>query len=421
MQLFGRGRPRPKRQAIALDVGTEFVKALIFEVNDGTGTIIGAGRQRQRLSDMQGGAVTDLHGVIKNASKALERAAEQAGNLPEHVIIGIAGELVKGATTVTDYVRPKPDLRISLPELREIIERVQRKALEKARALLAWETGYAEVDVKLVNSAIVDVRIDGYRVTNPIGFQGRNIQVGIYNAFAPLVHLGPIQSIADELGFDLLAVAAEPYAVARSLGGEEATDFSAIFIDIGGGTTDIAVVRAGGLEGTKMFALGGRSFTRHIAQECSISFEQAEEKKLKYALGKLGPGETKQVEQQLESDIEVWLSGVELTLQEFAHSARLDSDVLPSRIMLCGGGSLLPDISAILKTKEWAKRLPFARVPSVHFIQPKDVINLSDETKELRNPQDITPMALANLALDLMGSEEPMAAVLRRVTGSLRQ
>ena len=420
MGLFSRGK-KAAQHAVALDVGTEFVKALIFRIEDDGGFVVGSGRQRQKLSDMQGGAVTDIHGVIRNASKAIERAAKQAEVLPAKMIIGIAGELVKGTTTVIDYTRPKPEARIVIGELREIIEKVQGQALEKARATLAWETGYSEVDVKLVNSAVVDVRIDGYRVANPIGFQGRNLQVGIYNAFAPLVHLGPIHSIAEELGFELLTVAAEPYAVARSMVSEESTDFSAIFIDIGGGTTDIAVVRAGGVEGTKMFALGGRSFTRRIASELNLSFEEAEEKKLKYSLGKLSKSGADEVKKLLENDIEVWQSGVELTLQEFSHSSRLDTDLLPSKILLCGGGSLLPDISDILKEKGWAKELPFSKTPSIHFIQPKDVSAITDETGSLVDPQDITPMALANLALDLTEGGAEVADILRKVAVSLRQ
>jgi cell division protein FtsA len=72
------------------------------------------------------------------------------------------------------------------------------------------------------------------------------------------------------------------------MGVEDSLDFSAIFIDIGGGTTDIAVVRNGGLEGTKMFGLGGRAFTKRLAQELNIGFEEAEMLKIKYAEGKLG-------------------------------------------------------------------------------------------------------------------------------------
>jgi len=395
---------------VALDVGTEVVKALIFKVEGDKAVVIGAGKQRQKLGDMQAGAVTDIAGVVANCSRALGRAEEMAGVRPEQVIIGIAGELVKGTTTSVHYERLNPNAKIDLAELKNIIHKVQWKAFDRVRSQLAWETGYPEIDVKLVNAAIVDVRIDGYRVTNPIGFQGKDVTVGIFNAFAPLVHLGALQTIASELELDLISIAAEPYAVARCMGTEEGSEFSAIFIDIGGGTTDIAVVRNGGVEGTKMFALGGRAMTKKLASVLNTTFNKAEQIKLDYTAGLLDDRSNKIVHDALITDCQVWLSGVELSLSEFSNV-----DLLPSRILLCGGGSALPEIQEVLSDPSWIKKLPFARRPQINFIQPADVTNVIDKTKLLTTPQDITPMALVNLVLDLAGGEDLLPSILRKV------
>jgi len=403
------------RYAISLDIGTEFVKALIFKVVDDKAEVIGVGRQRQKLTDMQGGMVTDIHGVIKNCEAALERAADQAGILPEQVIIGIAGELVKGTTTTIRYMRQKPKSQITMAELKDIIARVQRRSFDRARSILAWESGHAEIDVRLVNAAIVDVRIDGYKVTNPLGFQGKEVQVGVFNAFAPIVHLGALQTIAEALDLDLLSIAAEPYAVARCTGSDESVEFSAIFVDIGGGTTDVAIVSNGGVMGTKMFAIGGRAFTKRVGTVVSKPFSEAEEIKLKYSHGELDKEKTQMIKNGLATDCQVWLSGVELTLGDFKNI-----DLLPSRILMCGGGSGLPDITEILKEKKWSKNLPFAKKPSVQFIQPRDVTNVIDKTGELKEPRDVTPMALANLAIDLVGEEKIVDGILSSVVGSLR-
>ena len=404
------------RYAIALDIGTEFAKCLIFKVEEDKGIVTGTGRQRQKLSDMQGGAVTDIHGVVKNCQKAIERAAEQAQIMPTQVIMGIAGELVKGNTTTIKYTRPDPKLGITLEELKDIIARIQRRSFDRARQILAWETGHAEMDVRLVNAAIVDVKIDGYKVTNPLGFQGRQLQVGVFNAFAPIVHLGALQTIAAELGLDLLSIVADPYALARSVGPKESSEFSAIFIDIGGGTTDIAVVRQGGVEGTKMFAIGGRSFTKRISQVFGNSFEEAEEMKIKYSKNELEKEDTQFLKNALKTDCQVWFSGVELTLEEFSQV-----ELLPSRILLCGGGTILPDIAETLENAEWSTNLPFARKPTVHFIKPIDVENITDKTEDLVNPWDITPMSLANLAIDLVGEERITDSILNKIVTSLRE
>ena len=307
--------------------------------------------------------------------------------------------------------------KITVKELREIIEQVQARAFEKIRSELVWETGQSEVDVKLVNSAVVDVRIDGYKVTNPVGFQGRDIQVGIFNAFAPIVHMGALSTIAEELKLDLLSIAAEPYAVARSVGMEDSAEFSSIFIDIGGGTTDIAVVRSGGLEGTKMFGIGGRVFTKSIADALDLTFAEAEKIKIDYSAGKIAKDSAiyKNVRKTLENNCEVWLSGVELALEEFSNL-----ELLPSRIMLCGGGSLLPEIKEYLSRQNWLVNLPFARPPKVDFIKPDQVTSVRDETGKLKGAQDITPMSLANLGIDLTGEEKVVDGVVERILSGLR-
>lgn len=397
---------------LSLDIGTEVVKALVFRVDKtaGNGTVVGVGRARQGLKDMHSGAVSDISGVVENCRRAIGSAQNMAGlKKVEKAIVGIAGELVKGTTTTVHYERIKPEVRIDLPELKNIVQKVQWKAFDRIRQQLAWETGHSEIEVKLINAAIVDVRIDGYKVSNPVGFQGRDVSISIFNAYAPMVHLGALQSIGDGLNLNLLSIAAEPYAVAKSMGVEDVTDFSAVFIDIGGGTTDIAVVRNGGLEGTKMFALGGRAFTKRLSQELGISFEEAEMLKIKYSEGRLGRDVSAKIERFLSDDCQVWLSGVELSLAEFA-----DYDLLPHRFFLCGGGSGLPGIKRALNSSGWKNKLPFAKDIEISYLQPKDVINIFDQTGELRDPQDITPMGLANLALDLVGEEKVMAGILRR-------
>ena len=409
---------------VALDIGTEYVKALIGQVVEGkdekTGKreqvveIIGAGRQRQRLTDMAGGAITDIAGVVENCDAALHRAEEMAGTVAKDAVLGIAGELVKGGTTTVSYRRSKPDIKIDQAELMDIIERIQKQAFEAVRKQLSWETGKKELEVKLVNAAVVDVYIDGYRVTNPVGFQGKDVTIQIFNAFAPMVHLGALQTVAADLDLNCINIAAEPFAVAKSVGAEDSTEFSAIFIDIGGGTSDIAVVNNGGVEGTQMFAIGGRSFTKRIASTMSVSFDEAEELKLKHSAGKLEASKEKEVAEALASDAETWISGVELSLAEFD-----TLDHLPTRILLCGGGSALPEVKDALANGSWYKSLAFARKPSIDFVSPKDVNRVVDKTDTLNSPQDITPMGLANLGLDIVGSQSAGENILQRLSRTL--
>ena len=330
-------------------------------------------------------------------------------------MIGIAGELVKGFTTVVDQQRARADVPITDGELGKLIEGVQRQAMREAERSVTWETGLQSVDVHLVHAAIVGAWIDGYAVTNPIGFQGRNVRIAIFDAFAPLVHLGALQAVAAKLHMELIAVVAEPYAVARVLDSEQVRQGGALFVDVGGGTTDVALVRQGGIEGTRMFALGGRAFTKSIADRLELPFPRAEALKVDYARGIAGD-RSKDVREIVADDVAVWAAGVELVMEELAAG-----DLLPGRIYLCGGGSRLPEIRDALADDAFAANLPFARPPEVTILSPDQIETVRDETRLLEDQQDVTPMGLAFQAIELGSAQHPLDAALRRVIRTMKQ
>lgn len=388
---------------VGLDIGTEFVKALIAKVKGEELEIVGVGRARQNVSDMHSGAIADIAGVVRNCEDALAQAEDQAGMQAKKAVIGIAGELVKGLTNTIKYRRPQPDKPLDVNEMQFIIEKVQERSQVKAQRQIALETGNEDVEVKLVNSALVSIHIDGYKVSNPIGFQGKDVSVQIYTAFAPMVHIGALERVAEDLALELVAVAAEPFAVSRSVLGTDANStFTAILADVGGGTTDIAVVNDGGVEGTEMFGIGGRSFTRTIMTDMDLSYNDAEKLKIHLGNEQVKESVKKQAMAAVDKTLDVWLSGVELALSEF------DSvDHLPSRILLCGGGASLELLMEALSKRDWYKDLPFTKRPTVHRIKPSEVVGITDTTGTVTDHTFITAMGLLRVGYDtIMGSSD---------------
>lgn len=401
---------------VGLDIGTEYVKALIAHVEGDQIEIKGVGRARQELGDMHQGAIADIAGVVRNCEAALSEAEEQAGLQAKRCVIGIAGELVKGVTNTIRYRRPQPDRPLDEAEMEFIIEKVQDRAAAKAQKQIALETGNDDVEVKLVNSALVSIHIDGYKISNPIGFQGKDVAVQIYTAFAPMVHIGALERVADELALELIAVAAEPFAVSRSvLGTDTNSSFTAILADVGGGTTDIAVVNDGGVEGTKMFGIGGRSFTNTIASELTIGYEDAEKLKVNIDNEQVKESVKKDVEKAVDKTLEVWLAGVELALGEF------DSvDHLPPRILLCGGGASLKKLVQSLEKREWYKDLPFTKRPTVTHIKPKDVVGITDSSGKASDHTFITAMGLLRVGYDTMIGTTDADSIKEKLNRMLR-
>ncbi len=395
----------------ALDIGTEFAKALVLTVeHDEAGRLVGlvggTGRRRQGLTHMQSGTVSDIDAVVTNCRAAMDEAREMAGRRPAAAVIGIAGELVKGATSTLTTRREDPRAPLGEPELERIVTRAQEHALREAEERIRWESGVDRLDVRLVHAAIVEMTIDGYPVSNPIGFTGAQVELHLFNAYAPMVHLGALQSVANALDLELLGVIAEPYAVATCLDPGELGDAGAVFIDVGGGTTDVALVRGGGIAGTKMLALGGRAFTKGIAERLGIGFAEAERAKLERSTEpEIGEG--------LLEDARIWRAGIELMIGDLA-----GDELLPGRILLCGGGADLPQVRTVLDEEGWWSGLPFARRPKVRALGPDEVVGLRDATGSLGTRQDVTPMALAHQALIL---DAGASAVDRAMRGVVRR
>lgn len=384
---------------VGLDIGTEFVKAVIARVNGDKLTIIGTGRVRQHLADMQAGAIADISAVVANCEQALSQAEQSAGVSGRSTVIGIAGELVQGITTTIKVKRKDSAKPLELAEIDRIIKLIQDRASSRAQAKLTKETGGKAPELKLVNSALVSIDIDGYTVTNPVGFQGKDVTVQLYTAFAPLIHIGALEKTAKELDVDLVAVAAEPFGVARSvIGNDPNASMSAILIDIGGGTTDIAVVNEGGVEGTKMFGIGGRVFTRAIERELGVDYVQAEALKLGLSDGRTPSSKKATVEAALQKTLKVWLSGVELALAEFT-----TLDQLPPQVLLCGGGASLEMLTEALAKSDWYRSLPFTRRPTIKLIDPKEVVSIVDTSGDIDDHTYITAMGLLRVGADTLG------------------
>lgn len=390
---------------LALDIGTEFVKAVIARQTKDHGLdIIGVGKAHQDSSNMYAGAIADIPGVANVCEKALSQAEKMAGTTSKLTVVGIAGELIKGNTSTVRYRRKSGNKPLSEQEMALIIKRVQDRAGEQARKEIADETNNPNVEVRLINSAIVSITIDGYKISNPIGFKGTDIVLQFYTAFAPLVHISAIEKVCAELSLDLLAVAVEPFAVCRAcLGDELDSNFSGIVMDIGGGTTDIAVVDDGGVEGTKMFGIGGRSFTHQIAEALNVDFDTAEKYKLSVNNPTKVPADLRdKMMLAIQRNLAVWLSGVQITLEEFQLT-----EMLPNKILLCGGGAGLSELQEVLSTTDWFKELPFARRPIIHLVESADIPGVHNLTQTTLDHSYITALGLLRVALDtLAGSPD---------------
>lgn len=398
-KIFNYQEEESFRYRLVMDVGTEFLKMAMVEFNHQERNIISFARVKQDYGNMDGGAITNIEGVSLKAREALEEIRDHTPHQALDMMAGLAGEFVKGILISYDIAREKVNKKISKKELESIMNAGKEKAYQKALKMAELETGIKDVELELIHYNLVEIKVDGYKVNNPEQFQGKNIRVLAFYTFAPLVQIGALRTIARNLGLSLIGIVPEPLAIANSILNTESYEFGAIIIDIGGGTTDIALIRNGGIEGSRMFAMGGRSFTRTLASNFNISLEEAEELKLAYSIGESCKNYNR-IDKLVKSDLNILYQGIELSLKDMAQG-----EVLPRNIYFCGGGSALKGLVSGFENLKIEDSLPFGQKVFIEMLDAVEIKAIIDIHKFMQGIQFTTPKALAYCASKLNTKE----------------
>lgn len=397
---------------LAVDTGTQFVKCVVFKRSSGRAEILGKGIALHTEGSMRGGMVINIPEVSRTIQSAIDLATVDMEIHPQNLIMSLPGDLVRSLVTTVHYHRSRPEAHLDATEIKNIVYKVQWKAYEQARIISAEESETSsQVDIKLISTSVIDTQIDGYKVNNPLGFQGNTVTISIFNAFAPLVHLGALQAIADELDLDLISVVAGPYAVAKLLAENET---EAIMIDIGSENTDVAVISGGSILGMQSFAFGSRAFDR-LLTTLKYPAEKATQIKQDYASGKLSKKTTNQLAEQFKGVALTWVKGITASLEEFGHL-----DILPNRIFVTGGGSAIPEIKNALMTKEWVMKLPFTKKPYAALMKLDNLTKIDCPASIAVDNADTVLLGLINLTLETDTEENIVSSIVRRLVVSMQ-
>ena len=383
---------------LCLDIGTEFLKLLVYGVKGSSIEVMEYVKSRQHSSAMKNGTITSIRRVTENVLETLSKLKTKKFS---NAIMGIAGELVKGLVIEVAYERTSPDVPITVKELKLVIEKVKQDAYDEAQKLIFNQVGEVTGEVKnisMLNYSIVESVLDGFRVEDPLGMKSAKATFKIYFTFVPVLYINYFKSITDVIKVDLMGIVPQPFAVGRAISYSNSDSFSTIIIDIGGGTTDLALIYNGIPLATNMLAFGSRVFTKRISFDLNLTLSEAEEFKIRYSRGDLSEYRKQEVRESIMKDVSLWCNQVAIGLEEFLPFV----DGFPHTFHLCGGGSLLPEIKEQLIEYPWIKELPFNRSPKVHYIYPKDLSGIEDPLNLLTSVEDVTPASIARFTLDLI-------------------
>ncbi|MGH7693300.1 MAG: hypothetical protein ACREOA_11380 [Candidatus Dormibacteria bacterium] len=413
-------RRQPRTHLTALDVGAQVIKALILKKEAGEAIVLGVGRSEQGPGQLDPGQPVDVESVLEGCHAALEAAEDMAEVIPTRVIVGVGGTRVRAVSNSGSRIRGRPQVRISRRELDDQVQGIQRRALREAQARFDEESpGGADGALRLIHSSITAAKVDGQPVLDPLRYQGQKVELAVFNTFATEGQYAAVDEIAQALDLELLETVAESYALARVASTPEVLEAGAIFIDIGARTTAVSLVRNAVLESTRMFELGGRTFTRKLAHDMDLSLLLAESLKLRHSAGVLGGQEEASVRRAMGESAEVLAQGVALVLHDLARA-----QPLPTVVRLCGGGALLPEVVEQLSVLHWTDYLPFPHQPTFLPLGPEELTAVHDTTGLLTSPADVVPMGLVyqgcGQIADVAEEGPGLEGVLRRVSKAIR-
>ncbi len=388
----------PQETYLAVDIGTEVLKIIMFRCDDQGVHILRTSRIFQQQHAMRSGVIQSLNTVIENCRLGLNEVTTglEEQDMPRKVIMGIAGELVHGVSIVVNYDREdRSSKQVDRKEQQNIFNQVKESVFKEGTGELAAKYGLAAEDIDVLHISVTGAEIGGMQVDSLVGFSGKNVCLHFYASFAPKTYVEALRHVASNLGLELIGVVSQPFAMARAFGGSSEKDFSGVFVDIGGGTTDIALVQNGNVSDTQIFAFGGRVFTKRLARDMNLDYRHAEARKIKYSKGELDEKISSKVKRSLAKDLAIWVEGLRLGLASME-----DVDQLPSYIYLCGGGSMLPDLRRTVAEFPWNKYLPFMRAPKALVVTPEKLDKIVDKQQLLKDPMDVTPAGLARFVWD---------------------
>ena len=263
--------------AVGLDIGTTKIVAMIGKHNEyGKLEILGIGRSKSL--GVHRGVVNNITQTIQSIQQAVDEAQADSGLKIEDVVVGIAGQHIRSLQH-SDYItRPNADEVIDSKDIEKLCGQVHKLVM------LPGE--------EIIHVLPQEFKIDGQaEVKEPIGMYGGRLEANFHVVVGQVASIRNIGRCVKSSGLELSTVTLEPLASANAVLSQEEKEAGVALIDIGGGTTDLAIFKDGIIRHTAVIPFGGNVITEDIKEGCSIIEKQAELLKIKF--GSAWPGENK--------------------------------------------------------------------------------------------------------------------------------
>ena len=328
---------------VGLDIGTTKICTVVGRpLEGGSLDIIGVGLHPS--TGLKRGIVVDRQTTIDSVRQSVAMAERMAGVEIKGAYVGISGDHISSAN-VTGRVHTGPRQEVEQEDI--------EKAIQSARDSVTLPS-----DRQIIHTVVRDFAVDGQQgVARPLGMSGRRLDVEVHVVTGMASIITNLERCVEEAGVQVQAQVLEPLATSLAVLTEAERDLGVILVDIGGGTTDVAVFLDNAIYHTSAIPVAGNQITRDLAKLLRVSMEEAENIKVRYgrALASAVPADDEiqitiadgehreRVKQRLVAEV------VQARLEEIFELVWTDvrragvGDRCSGGVVISGGGSQLPD------------------------------------------------------------------------------
>ncbi|NEW79278.1 MAG: cell division protein FtsA [Gelidibacter sp.] len=263
--------------SVGLDIGTTKIVAMIGRRNEyGKIELLGIGKAKSL--GVHRGVVNNITQTIQSIQKAVDEAIAVSGIQITDAVVGIAGQHIRSLQH-SDY--------ITRPNSEEVISEEDLEKLEKQVYKLVMLPGE-----EIIHVLPQEFKVDGQgEITQPVGMYGGRLEANFHVVVGQISSIRNVGRCIKSAGLNLAGITLEPLASAEAVLSAEEKEAGVALIDIGGGTTDLAIFKNGIIRHTAVIPFGGNVITEDIKEGCSIIEKQAELLKVKF--GSAWPGDNK--------------------------------------------------------------------------------------------------------------------------------
>ena len=263
--------------AVGLDIGTTKIVAMIGRKNEyGKMEILGIGKSKSL--GVHRGVVNNITQTIQSIQQAVQEAENNSDIKINEVVVGIAGQHIRSIHHGDYITRPNSDEVINEDDVDLLCNQVHKLVM------LPGE--------EIIHVLPQDFKVDGQiEIKKPIGMYGGRLEASFHVVVGQVSSIRNIGRCVKSSGLSLSGITLEPLASANAVLSQDEKEAGVALIDIGGGTTDLAIFKDDIIRHTAVIPFGGNVITEDIKEGCSIIEKQAELLKIKF--GSAWPGENK--------------------------------------------------------------------------------------------------------------------------------